>query len=65
MTFLKKQVKAGVKKELAALQKKRKSNDSDKEGECDLADVLNSKLEGFNCKDMENMSLDDIDKVSV
>ena len=33
-----KQVKAGVKKQLAALQKKRKADDSDEEGECHLAD---------------------------
>ena len=61
--MVKKQIKAGVKKELAAIQKKRKSDDSDEEGECYLADVLNSKLDGFNYEDMENMHVHD-DEVS-
>ena len=61
--LVKKQIKAGVKKELAAIQKKRKSDDSDEEEECHLADVLDSKLEGFNYEDMENMRLHD-DEVS-
>ena len=48
---------------MAAIQKKRKSEDSDEEGECHLADVLDSKLDGFNYEDMENMRLHD-DEVS-
>ena len=56
--FLKKQVKEGVKKELAAIQKKRKSDDSeDEEGECLLLDMLGSKLDGFNYDDMDKMTI--------
>ena len=62
--FLKKQVKEGVKKELAAIQKKRKSDESDdEEGECLLLDMLESKLDGFNYADMDKMSISE-DKTS-
>ena len=62
--FLKKQVKEGVKKELAAIQKKRKSDESDdEEGECLLLDMLESKLDGFNYTDMDKMSVSE-DKTS-
>ena len=64
---IQKQVKEGVKKELAALQKKRKSDDSDdEEGECHLVDILDSDLKGFNYEDMNNLKIDDVsDEVSV
>ena len=66
--FLAKSVQKQVKKELASIQKKkkRKSEDSDEEGECLLAEVLDGDLKGFNYDDMNNLKIDDVsDEVSV
>ena len=60
--LIKKQVKAGVQKELNALQKKRKSNDSD--DEFDLK-AFDKKLDGFNYSDMDNLKIDSDDDISV
>ena len=64
--LLAKFVQKQVKKELAAMGKKRKSksDDSDNE-ECALVQIMEEDLEGFNYEDMEKMSLDDDDSISV
>ena len=56
--FVKKAIAKGVKKELNSVDKKRKSSDDDS---FDL-NAFEGELEGFNYKDMENLSLDDDDK---
>ena len=59
-----KQVKKGVKKQLAAADKKRKSgDDSDSDEDCVLPQGLTGALDGFNCEQMENLCIDD-DEVS-
>jgi hypothetical protein len=70
--FVQKEIKKGVKKQLAAISKKRK-NDSDSEDEsddkeCFLLEELSKGIDGFNYNDMEKLSIDDAkndDKVSV
>ena len=53
-----------VKKQLAAADKKRKSdNDSDSDEDCALLQGLTGALDGFNYEQMENLSIDD-DEVS-
>ena len=68
--LINKTVDKKVKKQLAAVGKKRKTADSDTEedGECFLLQELTKDLDGFNYEDMEKLSLDDgsvTDKVSV
>ena len=60
-----KAVKGQVKKQLASTEKKRKS-DSDDEGDCFLLESLTGKLDGFNCEQMELLTLNDevLDKIS-
>ena len=64
-----KQVKKGVKKQLAAASKKRGSDDSDSDSdkECFLLETLQKGIDGFNYEEMEKLSInDDIsDEVSV
>jgi hypothetical protein len=70
--FVQKEVKKGVKKQLAAVSKKRK-NDSDSEDEsddkeCFLLEELSKGIDGFNYDDMEKLSIHDAknnDEVSV
>ena len=63
--MINKTVEKKVKKQLASIDKKRKSDDSDSDGECHLLDALvDGKLDGFNYEDMENLKLDD-DEFSV
>jgi hypothetical protein len=70
--FVQKEIKKGVKKQLAAISKKRK-NDSDSEDEsddkeCFLLQELSKGIDGFNYNDMEKLSIHDAknnDKVSV
>ena len=54
--FVKKAVAAKVKKELNSLDKKRKSSSDDDSFDLNAFD---KELEGFNYKDMENLSIDD------
>ena len=57
---VKKEVKAGVKKQLASLSKKRKSSkDDESDEECCLVQMLESKLDGFNYQQMENLTISD------
>jgi hypothetical protein len=62
-------VKKGVKKQLAAMSsKKRKEFDSDDESEtkdCFLLEELSKGIEGFNYNDMEKLTLEGSDEVSV
>ena len=51
-----------VKKQLASVNKKRKSDNE--EGECYLVDTLTQELEGFNYETMEGLTIED-DEVSV
>ena len=51
-----KTVNKAVKKQLASVDKKRKSNDN---GDCHLVDALTKDLDGFNCEDMANLKIDD------
>ena len=53
-----KAVKAGVQKELASIDKKRKSNKED--GEIDLH-AFDAELKEFNYGDMDNLKIDDDD----
>ena len=55
-SFIKKEVKKGIKKDLKALSKKRKSDDSSdsEDGELHMFD-----LKDFNYEDMENLKIDD------
>ena len=53
-----KAVKGRVKKQLASPEKKHKS-DSNDEGECFLVESLTGKLDGFNCEQMELLTLED------
>jgi hypothetical protein len=66
--FVQKQVKKGVKKQLASVSKKRKSNaDSDDKldaKDCFLLEELSKGIDGFNYNDTEKLSIDD-DEVSV
>ena len=55
---LAKAVKGQVKKQLASTEKKCKS-DSDNEGDCFLLESLTGKLDGFNCEQMESLTLND------
>ena len=61
-----KAVAKGVKKELAAISKgKRKSEDSDEDGECYLlSSVVDGDLDGFNYEEMENLKIDSDDEAS-
>ena len=59
-TLIAKAVNKGVKKQLAAVDKKRKSGDSSEE-ECYLVDTLTQDLDGFNYEAMEKLSVDDVD----
>jgi hypothetical protein len=66
--FVQKQVKKGVKKQLASVSKKRK-NDANSDDESDakdgfLLEELSKGIDGFNYNDMEKLSIDD-DEVSV
>ena len=64
--FVQKEVKKGVKKQLASVSKKRK-NDSDDESDakdCFLLEELSKGIDGFNYNDMEKLSIND-DEVSV
>jgi hypothetical protein len=62
-------VKKGVKKQLATVSsKKRKESDSDEESEtkdCFLLEELSKGIDGFNYDDMEKLTLEDSDEVSV
>ena len=58
-----KSVTKTVKKQLAAADKKRKSDSDDEDGECYLVETLTKDLEGFNYDDMEKLSLEE-DEVS-
>ena len=51
-----------VKKQLASVDKKCKSDDE--EGECYLVDTLTQELEGFNYETMEGLTIED-DEISV
>ena len=51
-----KTVHKAVKKQLASVDKKRKSDD---EGDCYLVDALTKDLDGFNYEDMANLKIDD------
>ena len=55
--FLAKTVKAGVKKELAAFGKKRKSKSDNDEQECALVKMFEKNLDGFNYDEMDSMSV--------
>ena len=55
--LLAKQVKAGVKKELAALGKKRKTKSDDEDQECALVEMFEKNLDGFNYDKMDNLSV--------
>ena len=55
-------VNKAVKKQLASVDKKRKSDEE--EGECYLVDALTQELEGFNYETMEGLTIKD-DEVSV
>ena len=57
--LLEKKLSKVVKKQLASVEKKRKSDDSDSDEECHLLDALSGKLDGFNYEDMEGLSLED------
>ena len=62
---VKKEVRAGVKKQLASVSKKRKSNeDSDSDADCCLVQMLAKPLDGFNYKQMEDLTLNDKEKDS-
>ena len=51
------QVKKGVKKQLAAADKKQKNNnDSDLDEDCAPLQSLTGVIDGFNCKQMEMKS---------
>ena len=56
---IKKEVKAGVKKQLASVSKKRKSESTDSDEECALVQMLETKLDGFNYQQMESLSIND------
>ena len=61
-TLIAKQVKKGVKKQLAAADKKRKSgDDSDSDEDCAPLQSLTGAIDGFNCEQMENLCIDDDD----
>ena len=53
-----KEVKS-AKKQLASVAKKRKSDESDSDGECFLLEQLSGNLDGFNYKEMEELEIDD------
>ena len=61
---VKEEVKAGVKKELAAVGKKRKSKSTDDEQECALVEMFDKNLKGFNYDDMDAMSVNSDGEVS-
>ena len=58
-TTIKKEVKAGVKKQLASVSKKRKSDNADSDEECALVQMLEKNLDGFNYQQMESLTLND------
>ena len=66
---LKDGIKAGVKKQLAAVSKKRKSDEEESDGEeCCLVQMLGKPLDGFDYSQMEHLSIRDkgvSDEVSV
>ena len=64
-TLIAKAVNKGVKRQLASLDKKRKSDLDEEDGDCCLLDTLTSDPDGFNCEDMEKLSVDDGDEISV
>ena len=59
---IKKEVKAGVKKQLASVSKKRKSDSADSDEECALVQMLGKGLDGFNYQQMESLTISDKDK---
>ena len=56
-----KTVNKAVKKQLASVAKKRKSNE-DEEGECFLVETLTKDLDGFNYEEMANLKIGDDDQ---
>ena len=64
-TLIAKAVNKGVKRQLASLDKKRKSDSDEEDGDCFLLNTLTSNLDGFNYEDMEKLSVDDGDEISV
>ena len=55
-----KEIKAGVKKQLAAISKKRKTDSNDEaDADCCLVQMLAKPLDGFNYKQMELLSIKD------
>ena len=66
-TLIAKAVNKGVKKQLAAADKKRKSgsDESNEEGECYLLDSLTGELDGFNYEAMEKLTVQDEDEISI
>ena len=58
-----KEVKRGVKKQLANSERKRKGDDDDSDEECALVQALSQSLDGFNYEQMENLNIDD-DEIS-
>ena len=59
---IKKEVKAGVKKQLASVSKKHKSDSTDSDEECALVQMLGKGLDGFNYQQMESLTINDKDK---
>ena len=57
--IIKKAVKQGVRKEINAIAKKRKSDDSSEEGEIKCMDFDYFDLKDFNYEEMDKMKLDD------
>ena len=59
-----KTVNKAMKKQLASVAKKRKSDD-DEEGECLLVETLTKDPDGFNYEEMANLKIDDDDQSGV
>ena len=59
--FIRKEAKKQVKKDLKTISKKRKSEDSDSDGELHMLDL---DLKDFNYDDMENLKINDEDTVT-
>lgn len=55
-------IKKQVQKELASVDKKRKSSDDDDQNDLNVADL---DLSGFNYEDMDNLKIDSSDEISV
>ena len=66
-TIIARALKGQVKKHLASAKKKRKSDNDNKESKCFLVESLTGKLDGFNCNQMESLTLEDkiSDEISV